>query len=256
MRGDHLIALGSSPDAERAGTGGQVIACLRESSTGPPSPHRSGASCRRALPRLRAAPAASPGLSIVLVGDKPDSQIYVNSKLKSAGDEGMTATLSHLPASTSLDEILSLVHELNADAATDGILVQAPLPDSLGAGRDAVGVRCDRSVEGRRRRDAGERRAARAESRGPDRVHAGRHRRAAAAQRHRHRRKACGRHRAQRHRRQAGVDAPPASPRDRDGLSFAHAGSADRLPRPPTFWWPRLAGPASCGDRSSSLERR
>ena len=73
-----------------------------------------------------------PGLAIVLVGDKPDSQIYVNSKLKSAGDEGITATLSHLPASTSLDEILSLVLRLNADAATDGILVQAPLPDSLG----------------------------------------------------------------------------------------------------------------------------
>ena len=50
-----------------------------------------------------------PGLSIVLVGDKPDSQIYVNSKLKSAGDEGMRASLSHLPASTSLDEILSRV---------------------------------------------------------------------------------------------------------------------------------------------------
>jgi methylenetetrahydrofolate dehydrogenase (NADP+)/methenyltetrahydrofolate cyclohydrolase len=74
-----------------------------------------------------------PGLAIVLVGDKPDSQIYVNSKLKSAGDEGITATLSHLPASTPLVAILSLVHRLNADAATDGILVQAPLPDSLGA---------------------------------------------------------------------------------------------------------------------------
>ena len=74
-----------------------------------------------------------PGLSIVLVGDKPDSQIYVNSKLKSAGDEGMRATLSHLPASASLDEIVSLVHKLNAEPATDGILVQAPLPDRLGA---------------------------------------------------------------------------------------------------------------------------
>jgi methylenetetrahydrofolate dehydrogenase (NADP+) / methenyltetrahydrofolate cyclohydrolase len=71
-------------------------------------------------------------LSIVLVGDKPDSQIYVNSKMKSAGDEGMKATLSHLPGSASLDDILSVVHRLNADAATDGILVQAPLPDSLG----------------------------------------------------------------------------------------------------------------------------
>jgi methylenetetrahydrofolate dehydrogenase (NADP+)/methenyltetrahydrofolate cyclohydrolase len=73
-----------------------------------------------------------PGLGIVLVGDKPDSQLYVNTKLKSAGDEGMTATLSHLPASTSLEDILSLVARLNADPATDGILVQAPLPDSLG----------------------------------------------------------------------------------------------------------------------------
>jgi methylenetetrahydrofolate dehydrogenase (NADP+)/methenyltetrahydrofolate cyclohydrolase len=73
-----------------------------------------------------------PGLSIVLVGDKPDSQIYVNSKLKSAGDEGMRATLSHLPASTPLDDILSLIARLNADPTTDGILVQAPLPDALG----------------------------------------------------------------------------------------------------------------------------
>jgi methylenetetrahydrofolate dehydrogenase (NADP+)/methenyltetrahydrofolate cyclohydrolase len=73
-----------------------------------------------------------PGLSIVLVGDKADSQIYVNSKLKSAADEGMRAALSRLPASASLDEILALVHSLNDDPATDGILVQAPLPDRLG----------------------------------------------------------------------------------------------------------------------------
>ncbi|HUP40283.1 MAG TPA: bifunctional 5,10-methylenetetrahydrofolate dehydrogenase/5,10-methenyltetrahydrofolate cyclohydrolase [Vicinamibacterales bacterium] len=73
-----------------------------------------------------------PGLSIVLVGDKADSRIYVNSKLKSAGDEGMRASLSHLPASAPLDDILSLIARLNADPATDGILVQAPLPDALG----------------------------------------------------------------------------------------------------------------------------
>jgi methylenetetrahydrofolate dehydrogenase (NADP+) / methenyltetrahydrofolate cyclohydrolase len=73
-----------------------------------------------------------PCLSIVLVGDKADSLIYVNSKIRSAGDEGMTAALSHLPASVSLDDILSLVDKLNADPAIDGILVQAPLPDRLG----------------------------------------------------------------------------------------------------------------------------
>jgi len=66
------------------------------------------------------------------VGDKPDSQIYVNSKITSAAEEGMTAALTHLPASASLDEILSLVDKLNADSSIDGILVQAPLPDRLG----------------------------------------------------------------------------------------------------------------------------
>ena len=72
-------------------------------------------------------------LQIVLVGDKPDSQIYVNSKLKSAADEGMKATLSHLPASATLGEILRLVETLNADPEIDGILVQAPLPESFGS---------------------------------------------------------------------------------------------------------------------------
>jgi methylenetetrahydrofolate dehydrogenase (NADP+)/methenyltetrahydrofolate cyclohydrolase len=72
------------------------------------------------------------GLAIVLVGDKSDSQLYVNSKLKSAGDEGINATLSHLPASTSLEDLLSLIDRLNADPTTDGILVQAPLPEPLG----------------------------------------------------------------------------------------------------------------------------
>jgi methylenetetrahydrofolate dehydrogenase (NADP+) / methenyltetrahydrofolate cyclohydrolase len=73
-----------------------------------------------------------PSLGIVLVGDKADSQIYVNSKLKSAADEGMRASLSHLPATASLREILALVDRMNADPAIDGILVQSPLPDALG----------------------------------------------------------------------------------------------------------------------------
>ena len=74
-----------------------------------------------------------PRLSIVLVGDKADSLIYVSSKIKSAADEGMSAALSRLPASASLDEILSLVRTLNVEPTIDGILVQAPLPDELGA---------------------------------------------------------------------------------------------------------------------------
>ena len=39
-----------------------------------------------------------------------------------------------LPASTSLDELLALVRELNADDGVDGILVQDPLPPAMGKG--------------------------------------------------------------------------------------------------------------------------
>jgi methylenetetrahydrofolate dehydrogenase (NADP+)/methenyltetrahydrofolate cyclohydrolase len=74
-----------------------------------------------------------PGLGIVLVGDKADSQIYVTTKLNTAADEGLNATLSRLPSDASLDQILALVHTLNRDPATDGILVQSPLPEALGS---------------------------------------------------------------------------------------------------------------------------
>src|SRR5262245_15025354 len=72
-------------------------------------------------------------LGIVLVGDRADSHLYVNSKLKSAADEGMDAGLTHLPASVSIEQVLSVVRDLNQDSATDGILVQSPLPAGLGS---------------------------------------------------------------------------------------------------------------------------
>jgi methylenetetrahydrofolate dehydrogenase (NADP+)/methenyltetrahydrofolate cyclohydrolase len=73
-----------------------------------------------------------PGLGIVLVGERPDSQIYTRSKLKTAGEAGIDAHLSALPAAAALAEILSTVRALNANEAVDAILVQSPLPDALG----------------------------------------------------------------------------------------------------------------------------
>ena len=73
-----------------------------------------------------------PGLGIVLVGENPASEIYVRSKLKSAGEAGLRADLERLPASASLDQLLAVVDRLNHSAAHDGILVQSPLPDAMG----------------------------------------------------------------------------------------------------------------------------
>jgi methylenetetrahydrofolate dehydrogenase (NADP+)/methenyltetrahydrofolate cyclohydrolase len=74
-----------------------------------------------------------PGLGIVLVGDDPASEIYVRSKLKSAGEAGLRADLERLPATASLDELLTVVERLNRSDAHDGILVQSPLPPAMGA---------------------------------------------------------------------------------------------------------------------------
>jgi methylenetetrahydrofolate dehydrogenase (NADP+)/methenyltetrahydrofolate cyclohydrolase len=73
-----------------------------------------------------------PGLGIVLVGTDAASEIYVRTKLQSAGDAGLRADLERLPATASLDQVLALVERLNRSEAHDGILVQSPLPPALG----------------------------------------------------------------------------------------------------------------------------
>jgi methylenetetrahydrofolate dehydrogenase (NADP+)/methenyltetrahydrofolate cyclohydrolase len=74
-----------------------------------------------------------PGLGIVLVGDDPASAIYVRNKLRSAGEAGLRADLEHLPATASLDQVLAIVERLNRSEVHDGILVQSPLPEAMGA---------------------------------------------------------------------------------------------------------------------------
>lgn len=73
-----------------------------------------------------------PGLDVVLAGENPASEVYVRNKLKTVGDAGGRATLHRLPATASLTEVLALVRRLNAEAASDGILVQSPLPHTMG----------------------------------------------------------------------------------------------------------------------------
>jgi len=77
-----------------------------------------------------------PRLALVLVGDDPASHLYVNSKLKSAGESGLLADIERLPATASLASLLTLVDRLNRSDVHDGILVQSPLPDAMGAGAE------------------------------------------------------------------------------------------------------------------------
>ena len=80
---------------------------------------------------FRARAGRAPGLAVVLVGEDPASQVYVRSKGKATVEAGMLSFEHKLPADTAQDDLLTLVRQLNADPAVDGILVQLPLPRQI-----------------------------------------------------------------------------------------------------------------------------
>ncbi|KAG0372932.1 tetrahydrofolate synthase, partial [Mortierella sp. AD032] len=76
-------------------------------------------------------PHFNPKLSIIQVGAREDSSVYVNMKKKAAKEAGMDFELFHLPPTITQFELLSKVQALNNDPKVHGILVQLPLPDHL-----------------------------------------------------------------------------------------------------------------------------
>jgi methylenetetrahydrofolate dehydrogenase (NADP+)/methenyltetrahydrofolate cyclohydrolase len=88
------------------------------------------------------------GLATVLVGDDPASDVYIRMKHKATLEVGIEARDLRLPATTSEEELLGLVAELNADDAIDGILVQLPLPDGIDEGKVIGAVDPVKDVDG------------------------------------------------------------------------------------------------------------
>ena len=72
-----------------------------------------------------------PGLAVVIVGDDPASRTYVNNKKKACAETGIYSEEYALPATTTQEELLSLVRSLNEKPDIHGILVQSPLPKGL-----------------------------------------------------------------------------------------------------------------------------
>ena len=72
-----------------------------------------------------------PGLAAVLAGNDPASRIYVSNKVKTCEQLGLFSEKIELPESTTTDEMLALVRELNSREEIDGILIQLPLPGQV-----------------------------------------------------------------------------------------------------------------------------
>jgi len=101
-------------------------------------------------PRIGALRAKSraPGLAVVLVGNNPASEIYVRNKVKTCEDLGIRSESIAPPHLITTDELLAIVARLNADPATDGILVQLPLPAQVDAKRILLAIAPEKDVDG------------------------------------------------------------------------------------------------------------
>jgi len=89
-----------------------------------------------------------PALTTVLVGEDPASAVYVRSKNRATAEAGMVSFAHNLPATTTEDELLQLVTDLNADGRVDGILVQLPLPPKIDATRVIETIDPAKDVDG------------------------------------------------------------------------------------------------------------
>ena len=89
-----------------------------------------------------------PHLAAVLVGDDGASLTYVGSKVRACERVGFESTLVKLPDTTSEDELLQKINELNNNDDIDGFIVQLPLPGHINEQNILLAVDPDKDVDG------------------------------------------------------------------------------------------------------------
>ncbi|HUJ40558.1 MAG TPA: bifunctional 5,10-methylenetetrahydrofolate dehydrogenase/5,10-methenyltetrahydrofolate cyclohydrolase [Candidatus Acidoferrales bacterium] len=105
------------------------------------------AEVRAEIESLRAA-GIQPGLATVLAGENPASQIYVRNKIAACEQLGIFSAPFTPLASSTTEELLALVAELNSRDDIDGILVQVPLPAQVDTKRVLEMVSPEKDVDG------------------------------------------------------------------------------------------------------------
>ncbi len=90
----------------------------------------------------------APGLTVILVGDNPASEIYVRNKHKACAEVGIHSAVLKRPATLTQAELLADIDALNADDTVDGILVQLPLSAHIDSEHMLERVRPDKDVDG------------------------------------------------------------------------------------------------------------
>lgn len=89
-----------------------------------------------------------PHLAAIIVGNDGASLTYVSSKVKSCEMVGFESTLVRLPSTTSEQELLKKIDELNKDINIDGFIVQLPLPEQINTQAVIMAIDPDKDVDG------------------------------------------------------------------------------------------------------------
>ncbi|MFV9473661.1 bifunctional methylenetetrahydrofolate dehydrogenase/methenyltetrahydrofolate cyclohydrolase FolD [Advenella sp. RU8] len=89
-----------------------------------------------------------PGLTVILVGDDPASQVYVRNKANTFTKLGLNSSVEQYPASLSEEALCDRIRELNNDPSVHGILVQLPLPANLDANKVIETISPEKDVDG------------------------------------------------------------------------------------------------------------
>jgi methylenetetrahydrofolate dehydrogenase (NADP+)/methenyltetrahydrofolate cyclohydrolase len=91
---------------------------------------------------------ATPKLATILVGDDPASATYVKMKGNACERIGMQSVKVEMPASTTTEELLEKIAELNSDENVHGILLQHPVPEQVDERRCFDAIDVEKDVDG------------------------------------------------------------------------------------------------------------
>jgi len=89
-----------------------------------------------------------PHLAAVLIGEDPASESYVGNKVRSCEQVGFKSTLIKRDSSTTEEELLKIIQELNEDDDVDGFIVQLPLPDHIDEEKINLAIDYKKDVDG------------------------------------------------------------------------------------------------------------
>ncbi|MBI4639068.1 MAG: bifunctional 5,10-methylenetetrahydrofolate dehydrogenase/5,10-methenyltetrahydrofolate cyclohydrolase, partial [Candidatus Tectomicrobia bacterium] len=89
-----------------------------------------------------------PGLSVILVGDNPASEVYVRNKVIACSNVGIASFSHTLPEDTKEEKLISLIESLNQNERVHGILVQWPLPKQIRWRRVIEVISPEKDVDG------------------------------------------------------------------------------------------------------------